>query len=123
MNGKKVYFIEPTAEQSTRDCLDPWFFALFNSRRGLQPCCWHPPVCTVPVGASLSEALDGPEMREVRRQLLTGELNQHCIECPSRPLTDTASLRERVRRELARELAESSPEPAAPARLSEVAGT
>ncbi|HVH75214.1 MAG TPA: hypothetical protein VM755_09895 [Stellaceae bacterium] len=102
------FYLAPTEEKQTRDCLDPWFFALFDSRRGLQPCCWHPPVCTVPVGSSLEEALNGPEMREVRRQLLTGELSRHCRECPSRALTSTADLAARVRQELAKEIATSS---------------
>jgi hypothetical protein len=85
---RQLYAAAPTAEQSTRDCLDPWFFAMLNSRRELQPCCWHPPIGTLPVGGSLDDLLEGPAMREIRNQLLTGELNEHRQRCPTRPLTD-----------------------------------
>ncbi len=36
------YFSPPTSKDSTRDCLDPWFFAMLNAKRELQPCCAHP---------------------------------------------------------------------------------
>ena len=104
----KKFSIAPTAERDTRDCLDPWFFALFASNRELWPCCWHKPLLTVPVGASLRAALDGPEMREMRRMLLEGELDRECRECPTRPLTSKAQLRERVRIELAMAWAEAT---------------
>jgi hypothetical protein len=51
-------------------------------------------------GVSLDEILNGPEIRELRRQLLTGELDEACTVCPNRPLTDPETLRNRVRSEL-----------------------
>ena len=97
------YAIAPTAERSTRDCLDPWFFAMLNARRELQPCCWHPAIGTLPVGGSLHDLLEGPAMREIRHQLLTGELNEYCRRCPARPLTDPETLRNHLLGELAKE--------------------
>lgn len=85
--SKTVYAAEPSAELSTRHCLDPWFNNLLNAERGIQPCCWHPAVDTLPVGGSLNKVLNGPGMRAIRRQLLTGQLNEHCRQCPVRPLT------------------------------------
>ena len=90
-----------TEEKSTRDCLDPWFFAMLNARRELLPCCWHPPIGALPVGGSLDELLNGEAIRELRQQLLSGNLNVHCRACPSRPLAAPAALRERLIRELA----------------------
>jgi len=101
----KRYGAATTAEKSTRDCLDPWFFAMLNARRQLQPCCWHPPIGTLEVGASLNDLLEGPAMRELRRQLLTGELNEHCQKCPARSLATPAELRARLERSLAEEAA------------------
>jgi hypothetical protein len=100
MRALKTYSVAATAEKSTRDCLDPWFFAMLNSRRQLQPCCWHPPIGIVEVGASLKDLLEGPAIRELRRQLLTGELNEHCQRCPARPLATPAELRARLEKSL-----------------------
>jgi hypothetical protein len=99
----QFHSVAPTAEKSTRDCLDPWFFAMLNARRELQPCCWHPAVGTLPVGGSLNDVLEGAAMRELRRQLLTGELNEYCRRCPARPLTDPDRLRNHLLGELAEE--------------------
>jgi hypothetical protein len=106
----KYHAVAPTADKSTRDCLDPWFFALLNTRRELQPCCWHPSIGTLPVGGALSDLVEGPAMREIRRQLLVGEPNEFCRRCPARPLTDPATLRRRLRSELAMEEG-TGPEP------------
>jgi hypothetical protein len=105
-----IYHAPPNEEKPTRDCLDPWFFAMLDSRRRLQPCCYHPAIGTLGEGESLEDLLEGPAMRELRRQLLTGELNEHCRQCPARALTDLASLRSRLRAELARELAAKAEE-------------
>ena len=99
----QFYSVAPTSEKSTRDCLDPWFFAMLNARRELQPCCWHPAVGTLPVGGSLNDLLEGAAMRELRRQLLTGELNEYCRRCPARPLTNPDGLRSHLLEELAQE--------------------
>ena len=95
------FYAKPTKNKSTRDCLDPWFFALLNSRRELQPCCWHPPVGKLEVGGSLEELLNGPAIRELREQLLTGHLNDHCRACPARSLASTEALHEHLVDELA----------------------
>lgn len=97
----KRYTGAVTEEKSTRDCVDPWFFAMLNARRELLPCCWHPPIGTLAVGGSLDAALNGGAIRELRRQLLEGDLNEHCRACPSRPLAAPQALRERLMRELA----------------------
>ena len=97
---RKPFYSAPSSAKSTRDCLDPWFFAMLNAKRELQPCCWHPSVGTVAVGQSISEILNGEPMRELRRQLLDGELNEHCRECPARSLTTPAKLRTKLIAEL-----------------------
>jgi hypothetical protein len=102
--NKTTYRLQPSEQKSTRDCLDPWFFAMLDSRRRLMPCCWHPPLGVLAVGQPLEEILDGPGIRELRRQLLTGDLNEHCAQCPARALTDTTSLLKRLRVEMAQEL-------------------
>jgi hypothetical protein len=85
--SRTLYASAPTAELPTRHCLDPWFNSMLDSQRGIRPCCWHPPIGRLPVGGSLNDALEGPAMRDIRRQLLTGQLNEHCRACPARSLT------------------------------------
>lgn len=94
------YAAAPTDEMSTRHCLDPWFNAFLDSRRGVLPCCWHPAIGTLPIGGSLNDLLEGPAIREIRRQLLTGELNEYCRQCPARPLTTPDTLRYHLLEEL-----------------------
>jgi MoaA/NifB/PqqE/SkfB family radical SAM enzyme len=94
------YYSPPTSEKSTRDCLDPWLFVMITANREVKPCCWLPPIGVLEKGASLEELLNGAEMRELRRELLTGELSEGCKKCPNRSLTDPESLRRRVRAEL-----------------------
>jgi hypothetical protein len=48
----------------------------------------------------LDTVLNGPKIRTLRLQLLTGDLNEHCSMCPVRALTTPANLRIRLEREL-----------------------
>jgi hypothetical protein len=93
------YFRVP-ATGETRDCTYPWFFFMLTSRREVMPCCVHPPIAVLEEGAPLADILNGEPMRELRRQLLTGELDSACANCPSQSLTDPSSLQHRVRAEL-----------------------
>jgi hypothetical protein len=101
MGSPVKYHAVPTVARSTRDCTDPWIFAQLTARRELRPCCWHPPVGTLAPGESLETVLNGPAMRKLREELLTGHLNEHCLACPARPLTSIEALRVRVEAELA----------------------
>jgi hypothetical protein len=98
----KFYAAAPTAEKSTRDCLDPWFMIYVTADRTVKPCCPHSAIGVLSDDVSLSEILNGPGIREVRRSLLEGELDAECASCPTRPLTDPESLRRKLRIQLAR---------------------
>lgn len=107
---QRRYAASISGEGVTRDCLDPWFFAMLKSTRELMPCCWHPAVGTLRIGTSLGELLDGPAIRELRRQLLTGDLNDHCRSCPARSLSSTDALRTRLIDEFERHRQANAPE-------------
>ena len=98
----KFYAVAPTPEKSTRDCLDPWFMIYVTADRTVKPCCPHSAIGVLSEEVSLSDILNGPGIREVRRRLLEGELDAECANCPTRPLTDPESLRRKVRVRLAR---------------------
>ena len=103
----KFYAAQPTPDKSTRDCLDPWFFAYVSANRTVKPCCPHGPIGVLSDDVSLAEILNGPEIQELRRSLLTGELDSDCANCPTRPLTDPGSLREKLLARMATAMAES----------------
>jgi hypothetical protein len=98
----KFYAVAPTPEKSTRDCLDPWFMIYVTADRTVKPCCPHSAIGVLSEELSLSDILNGPGIREVRRSLLEGDLDAECANCPTRPLTDPESLRRKVRVRLAR---------------------
>jgi hypothetical protein len=101
MAARIDYHAAPTPACPTRDCTDPWFFAQLSATREVRPCCWHPSVGTLPVGGSLEAVLNGPEIRKLRAELLTGHLNEYCLVCPARSLTSVEALRARLEGELA----------------------
>ena len=103
----KFYAAQPTPDKSTRDCLDPWFFAYVSANRTVKPCCPHGPIGVLSDDVSLAEILNGPEIQELRRSLLTGELDADCANCPTRSLTDPESLRRRLRVQLTRAMHEA----------------
>jgi hypothetical protein len=98
----KFFAVQPTKDKPTRDCLDPWFMAYVSADRTVKPCCPHSAIGVLSHDVSLSDVLNGAEIRELRRSLLAGELDAECASCPTRPLTDPASLRLKVRIQLAR---------------------
>ncbi len=52
------------------------------------------------MGQSIEAVLEGDAMRELRRQLLTGELDDYCRSCPARSLTPPDKLRSKLIAEL-----------------------
>jgi hypothetical protein len=57
---------------------------------------------------TLTDILNGPGIRELRRSLLEGDLDAECASCPTRPLTDPESLRRKLRVQMARAAAEAA---------------
>ena len=98
----KVYSLTPSTGRSTRDCLDPWFFAFITAGGMIQACCNRPAFAPLRGEESLSDALNGDSIRELRRQLLSGELDEWCANCPGKSLTDIDALHLRLHVELTR---------------------
>jgi hypothetical protein len=102
MTKPKVYSVTPSAGRGTRDCLDPWFFVLITAGGGLQACCNRPAFAPLGREKSLSDVLNSDSIRELRRQLLSGELDEWCANCPAKGLTDIDTLHLKVQVELTR---------------------
>lgn len=81
----------------TRDCIDPWTFVHVMSDGRIRPCC----VSNLQIGkvqeeGGMEAALNSEVAVRLRKQLLTGELDELCTACSLRPVIDIASYRKKV---------------------------
>lgn len=84
-------------QTKTRDCLDPWNFIMIQSNRDVVPCCWYHPIVTLGKNQLLDEAFNNTQVKQLRHDLLTGDLSIKCINCPSRGWTTVKKLKRKVR--------------------------
>lgn len=95
--AKKIHTILPGPGE-TRDCLDPWSFAMIYPQGGVVPCCWW--YGKEPIGnigdSPFDAVVNDTAIRQLRSELLAGDLNACCMRCPSRSITTTAKLQSRV---------------------------
>lgn len=82
--------------EKTRDCLDPWSFALVQAGGDVSPCCWHPPLGAIGKRSALREILNNTQMRDLRKRLLTGDLPEYCRICPTRGWTTVKQLKKKA---------------------------
>jgi radical SAM protein with 4Fe4S-binding SPASM domain len=81
----------------TRDCLDPWYNPFIQPDGGVWPCCWFYSALGNVKQEPFDEIVNGQRFRELRRELLTGQLRAQCRECPSRSTATTDGLLSRLR--------------------------
>ncbi|MBI4996376.1 MAG: glycosyltransferase [Rhodocyclales bacterium] len=80
-------------KQPTRDCMAPWQEYRIEPGGNVCPCPHHPAVDNV-----FAVTWGGhPGMVDLRRRLLTGELDAWCTACPAMPITSAQQLTERIR--------------------------
>ncbi|MCU0670578.1 MAG: SPASM domain-containing protein [Myxococcota bacterium] len=80
----------------TRDCLDPWLNGFIQYNGDVVPCCYIRVVWGNVHRNTAHEIFESEPARELRRRLLSGELEGACVFCPFRPMTTIATLRARV---------------------------
>ncbi|GJL53169.1 MAG: hypothetical protein NPIRA02_03010 [Nitrospirales bacterium] len=95
-----AYSVSPKSGQ-TRDCLDPWNYAIVRADGNVSPCCQREPVGSLASGQSINDILNNFSIKRLRQNLLSGDLDEGCRFCVSRPLTDCGTLQDKVRRHLA----------------------
>lgn len=98
--GAKTVHHDGAAGEQTRDCLDPWRTAFVQATGEVRPCCFFEETIGGLAVDSLVDILEGDDFRELRRNLLDGELPRSCAECHARPLIDRQIFREKVRSRL-----------------------
>jgi len=80
----------------TRDCLDPGNLVYIHSDNSVTPCCWHESIGSLSNGESLEQVLNGKKIKQLREELLTGNLNSSCVDCPARGLVPVGKFKLKV---------------------------
>ena len=80
----------------TRDCVDPWYFVDIRTNGDVAPCCYRGPAVGNINTQTLPEIFNSDGIREVRRGLLSGDLDELCGRCNIRAVTDPQALQQRV---------------------------
>jgi MoaA/NifB/PqqE/SkfB family radical SAM enzyme len=89
-------YSSPPQEAQTRDCLEPWQFIMIRANNDVHPCCWHQPIYSLGKKQSLAEVFNSTPIKELRKQLLTGNLSTDCLHCPGKGKTSINNLRKKV---------------------------
>lgn len=82
----------------TRDCNDPWTFMQILSNKSIRPCCFS----GVEIGSVKEEAcgiagaLNSKAAVTLRKELLTGRLDEYCSICSYKPMTDVAVFQRKI---------------------------
>lgn len=84
------------SQDATRDCLDPWLNGFIQYNGDVTPCCYVRTVWGNVHRDSAREIFESEHARDLRRQLLEGDLQGSCVFCPFRPMTSTLALRRSV---------------------------
>ena len=75
----------------TRDCLDPWTFLIIHANGDVCPCCWQERIGNLQM-QTLPEILEDGRLQQLRRQLVTGNLDKVCRQCPARATIEPREL-------------------------------
>jgi hypothetical protein len=80
----------------TRNCVDPWEYIEFTARGEVRPCCVRPPIGNLQE-QNIASILNGSQVRELRSNLLTGNLDLICKSCHLAPPVEIRVFQERIR--------------------------
>lgn len=80
----------------TRDCLDPWKYFIIRSSGDVAYCCKSLETIGSVLERPLGEILNGPEIKRVRRGILTGNLVEECRKCVTAPWTSPEAVQRKV---------------------------
>lgn len=95
ISDKTVHYVDVDRTQ-TRDCLDPWRIAFVQADATVRPCCFFEEKLGSVATHSLTDVVEGDAFRQLRREMLTGELRPNCRSCSARPLIDREAFQKKV---------------------------
>jgi hypothetical protein len=87
---------EPAGIAHTRDCLDPWNYLETSVAGDLRPCCRFRPLAKLDDSADVRTLRNNEHFRELRRSLLSGQLQSDCQSCHIRKTVTIGALKQRV---------------------------
>jgi radical SAM protein with 4Fe4S-binding SPASM domain len=79
----------------TRNCIEPWEYIEFTPKGDVRPCCVRPAIGNLAKN-TLSQILHGEAIKEIKRGLLTGKMDNICKHCRIAPPVEPRVLVERV---------------------------
>lgn len=80
--GKSRYTSEQPAGY-TRNCLDAWQMLYIHADHGINSCCAQPNLSYLKPGGDLMEKINSEPFLRLRKNLLSGDLDEHCLSCPT----------------------------------------
>lgn len=87
------------AAGKTRLCLEPWTHVIFTYDGTVFSCCYGAPAFRpdyAAIGTDMDAIFNDEPIRDLRRQLLTGDLGALCRNCVQKPTVAVGELREKV---------------------------
>jgi MoaA/NifB/PqqE/SkfB family radical SAM enzyme len=93
--GKTVRHCERPPAGRTRHCLDPWRTVFIRATGEVRPCCYQASIGTLGQ-STLDEILKSQAARDLRRRLLSGDLDECCLSCPDKGVSSLFSQRAAV---------------------------
>jgi MoaA/NifB/PqqE/SkfB family radical SAM enzyme len=95
ISDKTVHYVD-VDPQETRDCLDPWRIAFVQADASVRPCCFFEEKLGTLMTHSLEDVVEGEAFRQLRREIVTGELRPNCRSCSARPLIERAAFERKL---------------------------
>ncbi|WP_413206158.1 radical SAM protein [Rhodospirillum sp. A1_3_36] len=96
--GRYRRHAQPLKPGSTRFCTMPWEMLLLRSDSQVEVCCGaYGETGSYDGIKSLTEIANLPAIRRLRKELLTGEVNELCAHCSSAPETSVSAFQEHIR--------------------------
>lgn len=93
-----IFRVTRSAENLTRNCIDPWNLTYISADGAVKPCCiMTERLGTLGVDGNLSDLFHGQLLREYRYGLLSGELKGSCKDCHSRGWVSIEELARKVK--------------------------
>lgn len=85
-------------EGETRDCNHPFHLGLFLADGGVEPCTGaYGPITSIDLADDIDQVFNAPSWTDLRRKLITGNLDTACRFCPSKKPIKIEDFQEKIK--------------------------
>lgn len=96
-NGEAIIVAPPEMEAPTRECFEPWEHLVTFSNGDAAACCYSAGRFLLEgEWGHIDDVLNAPPLRELRRRLLSGDLDGACLTCVAKRMVPVAEFRARL---------------------------